>query len=94
MSSLAGAPSIVMGQHVFDKTGISGLFSYSVRFAHDDTTPGEFPPGLPSPSPQADVPAGPSVFTVLEQQLGLKLVTEKGPREYLMIDSVQHPSEN
>jgi uncharacterized protein (TIGR03435 family) len=94
LSNLAGALSIVLGQHVFDKTGISGVFSYSVRFAHDDTTPGEFPPGLSSASPQADVPAGPSVFTVLEQQLGLKLVAEKGPREYLVIDSIQRPSEN
>ena len=40
MSNLAGALSIVMGRHVFDKTGVSGVFSYSLRFAHDDTTPG------------------------------------------------------
>jgi uncharacterized protein (TIGR03435 family) len=40
LGSLAGALSIVMGRHVFDKTGISGVFSYSLRFAHDDTTPG------------------------------------------------------
>jgi uncharacterized protein (TIGR03435 family) len=94
MSNLAGALSIVMGRNVFDKTGVSGQFSYSIRFAHDETTPGEFPAGLPSPNSQSDVPAGPSVFTVLEQQLGLKLVADKGPREYLVIDSVQRPSEN
>jgi uncharacterized protein (TIGR03435 family) len=94
MSNLAGALSIVMGRHVFDKTGISGVFSYNLRFAHDDTTHGEFPPGLPSPSPQTDVPAGPSVFTVLEERLGLKLISDKGPRGFLVIDSIQRPTEN
>jgi uncharacterized protein (TIGR03435 family) len=84
--------SLVTGRHVFDKTGVSGLFNYNLRFAHDDTTPGELPgtPGLP----QSDVPAGPSIFTVLEEQLGMKLVSDKGPRGYLVIDSVQRPAEN
>jgi uncharacterized protein (TIGR03435 family) len=94
MSNLAEMLTTITGRHVFDKTGLPGLFNYSLRFAHDDTTPGEFPPGLPSPFPQTDVPAGVSVFTVLEEQLGLKLVPDKGPREYLVIDSVQRPTEN
>jgi uncharacterized protein (TIGR03435 family) len=94
ISSFAAALSTVMGRHVFDKTGLSDLFNYNLRFAHDDTTPGEFPPGLPSLFPQSDVPAGPSVFTVLEEQLGLKLVPDKGRREYLVIDSIQRPTEN
>src|SRR5262249_12342689 len=49
MSNFAAALSTVMGRHVFDKTGLSGRFRYNLRFAHDDITPGEFPPGLPSP---------------------------------------------
>jgi uncharacterized protein (TIGR03435 family) len=56
MSSLAGALSIVMGRYVFNKTEVSGVFSYSLRFAHDDTTPGEFPSGQSSQSPQAMFP--------------------------------------
>src|SRR5215831_2610945 len=80
ISNLAAMLTTVTGRNVFDKTGVSGLFNYSLRFAHDDTTPGEYPLGMPSPVPQAAVPAGPSVFTVLEEQLGLKLVPDKGPR--------------
>jgi len=94
MSNLAGMLTTVTGRHVFDKTGLSGRFNYNLRFAHDDTTPGEFPPGMPSPFPQSDVPAGRSLFTVLEEQLGLKLVPDKGPRGYLVIDRVERPSEN
>src|SRR5207248_2838033 len=78
MSNLAAALSTVMSRHVFDKTGLSGVFNYNLRFAHDDATPGEFSPGI-SPFPQSDVPAGPSVFSVLEEQLGLKLIPDKGP---------------
>jgi uncharacterized protein (TIGR03435 family) len=94
MNNFAMALSTVMGRHVFDKTGLSAIFNYKLQFAHDDTTPGEFPPGMPSPFPQSDVPAGPSVFSVLEGQLGLKLVPDKGPRGYLVIDHAERPSEN
>jgi uncharacterized protein (TIGR03435 family) len=93
ISNLVEMLTTVTGRKVFDKTGVSGLFNYNLRFAHDDTTPGEFPAGA-FRFPQSDVPAGPSIFTVLEQQLGLKLVPDKGPRGYLVIDHVERPSEN
>ncbi|HTK74748.1 MAG TPA: TIGR03435 family protein, partial [Gemmataceae bacterium] len=39
-------------------------------------------------------PSGPSVFTVLEEQLGLRLEPSKGPVETLVIDRVDRPSED
>jgi uncharacterized protein (TIGR03435 family) len=39
-------------------------------------------------------PNGPSIFTVVQEQLGLKLEATKGPVDVIVIDSVQKPSEN
>lgn len=44
--------------------------------------------------PVADDPAGPSIFTAVEQQLGLKLEPARGSRDYLVIDSISRPTPN
>jgi uncharacterized protein (TIGR03435 family) len=94
LTNLAGALSFTTGRHVLDKTGIVGLYSFHLMFAHDDSTPGDFPPDRPSPFSVSDTSSGPSFFTVLEKQLGLKLVSDKGPRRFIVIDHVERPSEN
>jgi len=95
LANLAGAlGGIVTDRPVLDKTGIKGLFSFHLVFAHDQNAPGRFPPGLPSPFLPSDVSAAPTLPTVLEQQLGLTLVPDTGPREYIVIDSVARPLEN
>ncbi len=71
---------------VIDKTGIAGLFDFHLEFAPDQSTPG---------FKKSDDPAGgPSIFTAVQEQLGLKLEPTKGPAEYLVIDSVERPTEN
>ena len=45
------------------------------------------PPGIPPIDPN-----GPSIFTALQEQLGLKLESTKGPVDVLVIDSVEHPT--
>ncbi len=71
---------------VIDKTGINGLFDFHLEFAPDQSTPG---------FKQSDEAAGgPSIFTAVQEQLGLKLEATKGPGEFLVIDSVERPSEN
>jgi len=95
LADLAGAlADIVMDRPVVNKTGIAGLFSFHLVFAHDATAPGTFPPGMPSPFPPSDAAPGPSLAAVLEQQLGLRLAPDTGPHEYIVIDSAERPQGN
>ena len=94
LDHLAAALSSTIGRHVFDKTGVGDLFTYHLAFAHEEATPGDFPPEfITSMFPPSDVPSGPSIFAVLDR-LGLKLEPVKGPRQFVVIDRVERPSEN
>jgi uncharacterized protein (TIGR03435 family) len=79
----------VLDRPVIDKTGIAGLFDFRLEFVPDETTP-----ALPRLRLSDDSPAGPSIFTAMQEELGLKLEPAKGPGEFLVIDSVERPSEN
>ncbi|MDP9171275.1 MAG: TIGR03435 family protein, partial [Acidobacteriota bacterium] len=67
---------------VLDKTGVAGLFDIHLEYA----------PELGGATP--DETAGPSIFSALQQQLGLKLTPERGPVEVLVVDHIERPSEN
>jgi uncharacterized protein (TIGR03435 family) len=85
------------GRRVIDKTGIKGLYDIQVNYAFDNQMmPGLIrlgPPAEAGPAPAA-APAGPTIFTAIQEQLGLKLEADKAPLEYFIIDSVEKPSEN
>jgi uncharacterized protein (TIGR03435 family) len=85
--------SLPVDRPVIDKTGISGMFDMHLEFALDDTTRSAVPQNSPAAA-LADDPSGPSIFTALQEQLGLKLEPSKGPGEFLVIDSIERPSEN
>jgi uncharacterized protein (TIGR03435 family) len=81
---------------VLDKTGLSGKYDINLEYTPDQgqfqAPPGPPPPGMP-PLPPID-PNGPSLFTAIQEQLGLKLESQKGPVEIMVIDHVERPSEN
>ena len=86
----------VVDRPVIDKTGIAGKFNFHLEFVPDQATRaflpgGELDHGQVGPS---DDPVGPTIFSAIQEQLGLKLVPAKGPREFLVIDHVERPSEN
>ncbi len=79
--------SLILDRPVIDKTGVNARFDIHLEFAPLRALPGADPAIL------AD-DAGPSIFTALQEQLGLKLEPAKGPRDFLVIDHVERPSEN
>jgi uncharacterized protein (TIGR03435 family) len=78
---------------VLNKTGIAGKFDFHLEFAPDDSTPG-FHAFRFNAAGEDEIAVGASIFTVLQEQFGLKLVPARGPGEFLVIDSVERPSEN
>ncbi len=83
-----------LDRHVFDKTGITSLYTFHLRYAHDGSTPGNLPPAVTDRMfLHTDVPSGPSIFTALES-VGLKLEPTKGPQGHFVIDHIERPSGN
>ena len=79
---------------VINKTGFTGLFDLHVEFSPDPATPGLLGPYAPGIALPDDPPGGPSIFTALQEQLGLKLQPAEGPGTFLVVDSVERPSDN
>ena len=83
LHDLAGTLTGIVGRTVVDRTGVTGAFDVTLRFTRDSTT--------------ADRPTGvagdaPSIFSALQEQLGLKLESSRGPVEFLVIDRVEQPT--
>ena len=76
---------------VIDKTGLKGTFDVHLRWARDPDPAAVGAPGDTAPSAE---PSAPSIFDAMEEQLGLKLESGRGPVEYLIVDHVEKPSEN
>jgi uncharacterized protein (TIGR03435 family) len=77
------------GRMVFDRTELMGNWEFELHFAAEQR--GQPPPGVDVPAPDPDAP---SLFTALQEQLGLKLESTKGPVDVLVIDSVEHPTQD
>jgi uncharacterized protein (TIGR03435 family) len=84
-----------LGQPVVDKTGLTGSYDFELSFMPDGGRGmpiGPLPPGAP-PLPPID-PDAPSLFTALQEQLGLKLQSERTMVDVVVIDSVAPPTED
>ena len=80
--------SLYTGRKVIDKTNLPGKFDIDLQWSMEQSELQALPD-----EPQAD-PLGPSLGTALQEQLGLKLESQKGPVEMFVIDHVERPSEN
>jgi uncharacterized protein (TIGR03435 family) len=80
IDGLAGQLAATTSHVVSNKTGLTGVYDFTLQYANSD------PPPLDSTAP--------SIYTALEEQLGLKLEPAKGPVKVLVIDHVERPAEN
>jgi len=94
--SLANMLSGLLGRPVVDKTGLSGKYDFNLKWAPEEQT-GQMFKGAgdaTAPAPPPAEPAGPSIFTAVQEQLGLKLEAQKSPMMVLVIDHIEKPSAN
>jgi uncharacterized protein (TIGR03435 family) len=89
VATLAGRLSRTVGLHVIDQTGIKGEFIMRLEFHPDHNTPGLVWPSERDADTSA--PQAPTIFTALEEQLGLKLAKTKAPRGFIVIDHIEKP---
>jgi len=95
LQMLTPALASILGRPVIDKTGLTGNFDLTLEWAPDPNPSfGNFGPAPGADAPPPGDPNGPSIFTAVQEQLGLRLESEKGPVEIVVIDRVEKPSEN
>ena len=94
VGQLARALSSVLGAIVVDQTGIDGNFDVSLQWTPDPSMPQVFKSGEPAPAPPPDAATGPSIFTALQEKLGLKLEARKVPTDVIVIDRAHRPTDN
>jgi uncharacterized protein (TIGR03435 family) len=90
-AGIAGALTPFAGRPVIDKTGLAGTYDFTLKW---NTQTGNAPPfGLPpgAPPPPAD-PDAPDIFTAVQEQLGLKLESGRGPVPIVVVDRIEKPS--
>jgi bla regulator protein blaR1 len=90
VSQIANTLSPFVGRVVVDRTGLSGNFDFDLTWTPDQIPQGPPPPGAPQ-LPPID-PNGPSILTAVQEQLGLKLDSTKGPVDVLVVDRVARPT--
>ncbi|MGH9595736.1 MAG: TIGR03435 family protein [Edaphobacter sp.] len=95
VSGMVNMLSRQLQRTVIDKTGLTGKYDFTLQWTEESSDPmfkgGDNNQQRAEPAPDA---TGPSIFTALQEQLGLKLQSAKGPVETLVIDHVEMPSEN
>jgi uncharacterized protein (TIGR03435 family) len=98
MVQLAGTLSNILGRSVADKTGLTGTYDYELSWTPDESQAQRNEPGTLETMREAIAQAiglsGPSLFTALQESLGLRLQSGRGPVEVLVVDHIEQPSPN
>jgi uncharacterized protein (TIGR03435 family) len=91
MTQLAQFLSQNMGRIVLDKTGLAGNYDFNITYTPDQMPNFNGQPGLAPGFPAID-PNGPPLATAIQEQLGLKLESQRGPVTMFVVDNVSQPT--
>jgi uncharacterized protein (TIGR03435 family) len=94
LTMLADLLGMVLDRPVIDKTGITSYFEIQLAFSPEDSVAPRPVTADPGASAAVRAPDAPGIFQAIQEQLGLRLVSAKGPVDVLVIDHVERPSEN
>jgi len=96
MTQLATSLSNMVGRIVVDRTGLTGNYDFELTYTPEQLAQGgpAGRGGAPGGGGPAIDPNGPSIYTAIQEQLGLKLDSQRGPVETLVIDRVERPTED
>jgi bla regulator protein blaR1 len=92
MQALANSLSRMLGRSVIDETGLKGTYDFTLSWTPDAPPPGPGPSG--NDAPTATGGDGPTIFTAVQEQLGLKLDSKKAPVNLFVIDRLDRPEAN
>jgi uncharacterized protein (TIGR03435 family) len=87
MARLGNMLSLIVQRPVVDRTELQGAYDITLDYVPDETLAQEFR----APQTASSIPDGPSLFTALEEQLGLKLESTKAAVDFFVVDSVAQP---
>ena len=94
VSILAQILSNQLSRVVIDGTNLSGVFDFILEWTPDVGEAPSAKDGMIPSQPSADAPVAPSLVTALQEQLGLRLESSKGPVDILVIDHAEKPAAN
>jgi bla regulator protein blaR1 len=98
IESLIQMLSQQLGTTMLDNTGLAGKYDYTLSWMPDEASWQLMGLAIPGPPPgtggQSQQTAGPSIFTALQEQLGLKAQARKAPVDVVVIDHIEPPSAN
>ncbi|HVU47394.1 MAG TPA: TIGR03435 family protein [Terracidiphilus sp.] len=85
----------VMDKPVVDQTGLKDRYDFTLKWTPDDSQFQQFRGAVPMTPPKTDDPnAPPSLYTAIQEQIGLKIEATKAPDDVIVIDHVEKPSAN
>ena len=94
IANFVQALSVVLGCPVVDKTGLASKYDFKLEWTPDDNQTQSLSTGAPNDRPLPTESNAPSISKAIQEQLGLKLLSGKGPVDIFVIDHVERPSTN